>query len=145
MTAPRRAAGVAAGAFLLACLVLPLSAPPASACNVGYVYKPTMSLNKPHMGLRKPCSTRTSMAGVAMVVMLTAGALAAAGVLALRKGERTTRRPAPPPAPGPGRFGRPAAGPPPALAGYLRATGLLAAAPPYPGPYPAGGGHGAHP
>lgn len=84
----RRAAAAVAGTVLLAGLTLPLTARPASACNVSYDYKPSLSLGGPGFGHGHPCSTGTSLIGVVIVGLLAIGGLAAAGALAVRRAQR---------------------------------------------------------
>lgn len=164
----RRGLAAVATAALLVCLTLPLTAQPASACDVSYGYKPSLSLDKPNMGRSAQCSNRTSLAGAFFVALLAVGAVVAGGALAFRKGETTVRSSAPQPAgpghPGPvappagqARPGHPGPRPPapnqagpnqtgadPALIGYLNAAGISPPTPPGHGPMGPGGGH-AHP
>jgi hypothetical protein len=110
MTGRGRALGVVAGAILMTCLVLPLTAPQASACNVSYGYPPSLNINKPNLGITKPCSSGTSLAGAVIVAMLTIGAFAAAGAIAFKRGATAA---------GP-------SAPDQVLTGYLNATGVVA-------------------
>lgn len=111
-------ARVILGAAFLACLVLPLSPQAASACDVSYGYKPSLSLSEPGFGLhKKACSTPTSLTGAALVALLALAALGATVAKAVRKGEA-------------------AAGtlteqtdPAQVLSGYLRATGMATGGP----------------
>jgi hypothetical protein len=103
-----RTLGLAAGAVLMACLVLPATARPAAACSVGIGYQPTIDISKPNMGLGNPCTDGTSITGAVIVALLAIGALAAAGIAAYRRGEAI----ASPSSPGQ------------ALATYLDAAGL---------------------
>jgi hypothetical protein len=114
MTGRGRALGVVAGAILMTCLVLPLTAPQASACNVSYGYPPSLNINKPNLGITKPCSSGTSLAGAVIVAILTIGALAAAGGIAFKRGAATA---------GP-------SSPDQALTTYLHATGMASHTPP---------------
>ncbi|MFB9834904.1 hypothetical protein [Actinoallomurus acaciae] len=100
----RRGLAAVTTAALLVCLTLPLTAQPASACDVSYGYKPSLNLNKPNMGRSAQCSNRTSLAGAFFVALLALGAVVAGGALAYRKGEATVRSSAPRPA-GPGHPG----------------------------------------
>jgi hypothetical protein len=118
----RRGLAAVAAAALLVVLTLPLTARPASACDVSYGYKPSLRLDRPNLGRGEPCSLGTSMAGAFFVALLALGAVVAGGVLAYRRAEALLRSPVPPPA-GPGRpapippppvdTGRPAPIPPP--------------------------------
>ena len=139
----RRGLAAVATAALLVCLTLPLTAQPASACDVSYGYKPSLNLNKPNMGRSAACSTGTSLAGAFFVALLAVGAVVAGGALAYRKAETLLRTSTPPPA-GPGHPGPAApptgqawpgptgpwppvphqAGPNPALIRYLDAAGI---------------------
>ena len=118
----RRGLAAVAAAAILVGLILPLTALPASACDVSYGYKPSLSLNKPDLGRGEPCSTGTSLAGAFFVALLALGTVAAGAALAFRKGETTTRTSAPGPA-----------APAPALVTYLHAAGIAASAYPRPG------------
>jgi hypothetical protein len=91
MTARGRALSVLAAAILMTCLVLPLTAPRASACNVSYGYPPQLNVNRPNLGITKPCSSGTSLAGAVIVALLAIGALGAAGALAFKRGAATIR------------------------------------------------------
>ena len=83
----RAAVRLAAGAVLAGCTLL--TAPqPASACDVGIGYKPSVSIDD--LTHRRTCSTGTSAVGVAGFTTLVLGALAAAGVVVFRRGERET-------------------------------------------------------
>ena len=86
-----RALGLIAGAVLMACLVLPLTARPAAACSVGIGYQPTINLSQPNMGLGHPCTDGASITGAVIVAILATSALTAAGVAAYRRGEATAR------------------------------------------------------
>jgi len=108
-----RALGLIAGAVLMACLVLPLTARPAAACSVGIGYQPTINLSQPNMGLGHPCTDGTSITGAVIVAVLAIGALAAAGIAAYRRGGAAA---------GP-------SSPDQALATYLDAAGLVPGAP----------------
>ncbi|MBB4917503.1 hypothetical protein [Streptosporangium saharense] len=81
--------GVALGALLLSCLLLPLDARQAHACDIGYSYRPslTFDLSAPGLG-RTECSNATSLTGVAVVAALAVTALLVAGARAFRRGER---------------------------------------------------------
>lgn len=114
-----RTLGLAAGTAFMACLVLPLTARPAAACSVGIGYQPTISLSQPNLGLGNPCTDGTSFTGAAIVAVLAIGALAAAGIVAYRRGEAAAKP----------------SSPDEALAAYLDAVGM---APPPPGHRPAG-------
>jgi hypothetical protein len=103
-----RTLGLAAGAVLMTCLLLPLTAHPAAACSVGIGYPPTIDISKPGMGLGNPCTDGTSITGAVIVAVLAAGALAAAGIAAYRRGEASA---------GP-------SSPDQALANYLDAAGV---------------------
>ncbi|UUU29829.1 hypothetical protein JIX56_07990 [Streptomyces sp. CA-210063] len=83
----RAAARLAAGAVLAGCALL--TAPqPASACAVGIGYKPSVSMDD--LTHRRTCSTGSSAVGVAGFTALALGALATAGVVVFRRGERET-------------------------------------------------------
>jgi hypothetical protein len=86
-----RALGLAAGAVLMACLVLPLTASPAAACSVGIGYPPTIDISQPNMGFGNPCTDETSITGAVIVAVLATGALAAAGVAACRRGQAAAK------------------------------------------------------
>jgi hypothetical protein len=86
-----RALGLAAGAVLMACLLLPLTAHPAAACSVGIGYPPTIDISKPGMGLGNPCTDGTSITGAVIVAILAVGTLAAAGITAYRRAEASAR------------------------------------------------------
>ncbi|GLY79303.1 hypothetical protein [Actinoallomurus iriomotensis] len=166
----RRGLAAVATAALLVVLALPLTAQPASACDVSYGYKPSLNLNKPNFGRGAACSTGTSLAGAFFVALLAVGAVVAGGALAYRKAETLLRTSTPPPSgpghPAPGHPG-PAAPPtgqawpgptgpwppPPhqaphqaapntALIRYLDAAGIVPPAAPGRGPMETGGGHG---
>ncbi|MGW5661811.1 hypothetical protein ACWEWG_17175 [Streptomyces sp. NPDC003758] len=107
----RAAARLAVGAVLVACTML-LAPQEASACAVGYGYRPSVDFSD--ISHHRTCSTGTSTAGVAAFAVLVLGALAAAGVVAFRSGERRMG------ADTPGR-----SGPTSALAAYLDATGVV--------------------
>jgi hypothetical protein len=102
----RRGLAAVATAALLVVLALPLTAQPASACDVSYGYKPSLNLNKPNFGRGAACSTGTSLAGAFFVALLAVGAVVAGGALAYRKAETLLRTSTPPssgpahPAPG---------------------------------------------
>jgi hypothetical protein len=82
-----RALGLAAGAVLVACLVLPLTARPAAACSVSLGYPPTINPNQPNMGLGNPCTDGTSITGSVIVAILAIGALAVAAIVVYRRAE----------------------------------------------------------
>ncbi|MGW6903792.1 hypothetical protein [Streptomyces sp. NPDC054940] len=105
----RAVARLAASAVLAACTLL-LVPQPASACDVGIGYKPSVNISD--LTHRKTCGTGTSAVGVAVVAVLALGALAAAGVLVFRRGEREMG----------GEHSS-------ALTAYLDATGVAAVAP----------------
>lgn len=107
-------ARLAVGAVLMACTML-LAPQEASACAVSYGYRPSVDISD--FSHHRTCSTGTSAAGVAAVVVLVLGAMAAAGMIVFRRGERRV---------GAGMPGR--SGPSPALAAYLDATGVAPAA-----------------
>lgn len=108
-----RALGLAAGAVLMTCLLLPLTAHPAAACNVGIGYQPTIDISKPNMGLGNPCTDGTSFTGAAIVAVLAIGVPTAAGVAAYRRGEASVRP----------------SSPDQALATYLDAAGMAPGTP----------------
>jgi hypothetical protein len=108
-----RTLGLAAGAVLVACIVLPATARPAAACSVGIGYQPTIDISKPNMGLGNPCTDGTSITGAVIVAVLVAGALAAAGIAAYRRGEAIARP----------------SSPDQALAAYLDAVGMAPGTP----------------
>ena len=84
----RAAARVAASAVLAGCALL--TAPqPASACDVGIGYRPSVSIDD--FTHRRTCSSGTSAAGVAGFTALAFAALAVAGLVVFRRGERETR------------------------------------------------------
>ncbi|MFJ8112651.1 hypothetical protein [Streptomyces sp. NPDC096132] len=105
----RTGARLAAGAALAGCALLTVPQP-ASACAVGIGYKPSVSIDD--LTHRRTCSTGTSAVGVAGFTTLALGALAAAGLVVFRRGERET------------------SGNPSALTAYLDATGVLPPSPP---------------
>jgi hypothetical protein len=82
-----RALGLAVATVFTACLILPLTARPAAACSVGIGYQPTINISQPNMGLGNPCTDGTSITGAVIVAVLAIGALAAAAVVAYRRGE----------------------------------------------------------
>lgn len=82
-----RLLGTAAATVLMTCLLVPVLAPKASACDVSIGYRPTISIDKPNLGLSKPCSNGDSLTGVAIVTVATLSALAMAGIAAFRRGE----------------------------------------------------------
>ncbi|MFC5187513.1 hypothetical protein [Actinomadura harenae] len=104
---------------LAACLALPLAPQKASACDVGYGYRPRLELGKPHLGRGGTCSTGTSSVGVLLVTVVVLGGLAAAGSAVVRRG--ASRLPGPP-------------GRDQALTDYLQATGLVTPSSPPSGP-----------
>ncbi|MFD0690898.1 hypothetical protein [Actinomadura fibrosa] len=114
--------GLLLGTLFAALLILPLTPQQASACDVSYAYRPSIDLE--HFGRTRTCSTGTSLVGVALVSVVTVGALTATGFLVYRRGAATAGTP-------PGR-----SAPAPALAAYLQATGLPLPPPNRP---PAGG------
>lgn len=75
-----------AGALLLAVLLLLLVSPSASACDVSYHYKPSLSLGGADPHRRQACTTSTSLTGAALVDLLAISALVGAGVVAFRRG-----------------------------------------------------------
>lgn len=139
----RRGLAAVATAALLVCLTLPLTAQPASACDVSYGYKPSLNLNKPNMGRSAQCSNGTSLAGAFFVALLALGAVVAGGALAYRKGETLLRTSTPPPAgpghPAPGHPapGHPGPAAPPTGQAWPRPTGPWPPVPPQAGPNPA--------
>ncbi|MFI6550065.1 hypothetical protein ACIBO9_43180 [Streptomyces prunicolor] len=83
----RAAARIAASAVLAGCALL--AAPqPASACDVGIGYRPSVSIDD--FTHHRTCSSGTSAVGVAGFTALALGALAAAGLVVFRRGERET-------------------------------------------------------
>jgi len=78
--------GRAAGVAVLASAALLLSAPAASACDVSYDYKPTISFDRLGLG-GGVCSTGTSLTGAAGLGLLALGAVAGAGAVAVRRGQ----------------------------------------------------------
>ncbi|MGI5170400.1 hypothetical protein ACQEU3_39225 [Spirillospora sp. CA-253888] len=80
--------------FLMACFVLPLTAPPASACLVSYGYRPDIKIDLNKGGDTRSlfdgnggCATSTSLLGAAIVAVATLGAIGLLGARALRQGE----------------------------------------------------------
>ena len=61
------------------------------ACSVGIGYPPTTNLSQPNMGLGHPCTDGTSITGAVIVAVLIAGAFAAAGITACRRGEAAAK------------------------------------------------------
>lgn len=116
---------VAAGA-LLAFAALLVAAPAASACDVSYDYKPTISFDRPFGSA--VCSTGTSLTGAVVLGVLALGAVAGAGAVAVRRGRAAAGTFL-----GPARTNE-------VLAGYLAAAGT--APPPPPPPWQ---GQGQHP
>ncbi|MFC5744097.1 hypothetical protein [Actinomadura rugatobispora] len=79
---------------LMTCLVMPLTAQPASACHVGVGYRPNIEidLNKIRSGGSlfgdgEACTTRHSLAGAAVVAVAVLGVMGVLGARVLRKGE----------------------------------------------------------
>ncbi|SCK09610.1 hypothetical protein [Streptomyces sp. WMMB 322] len=108
----RRIAGrLAASAVLTACTML-WAPQAASACDVGYGYKPSITIDD--LNDDRTCSTSTSAAGAVTVAILALGALATAGLLVFRKGERQT-----------GSSASDQRSQSPALTTYLSATGII--------------------
>ena len=112
---------------LMTCLLTPLTARPAAACNVGIGYRPTVKIDLTRRSDSGPfgggdaCSTEQSLAGVAVVVVAVLGAIGVLGTNALRKGELAA---------GGRQQGEQV------LASYLHATGTTPPAPPpQGGPY----------
>ncbi|WP_037648275.1 hypothetical protein [Streptomyces flavidovirens] len=66
-----------------------LTSPSASACDVSYRYTPEIKFGGSGLGGVKPCSAGTSLTGTAILALLAASALAAAGTIAFRKGRET--------------------------------------------------------
>ena len=90
MTSRRAAVLVrATGTVLVAFLALLMTPQAASACDVSYHYKPSFSLDRPEGGRGTVCSNSTSLTGSALVALGAMSALAAAGVVAFRRGEAT--------------------------------------------------------
>ncbi|XVQ12432.1 hypothetical protein ACQP1W_07680 [Spirillospora sp. CA-255316] len=80
--------------FLMTCFVMPLTAPPASACHVGVGYRPNIKIDVKRIagggspfGDGEACTTRDSLAGVAVVTVAALAAVGLLGARALRKGE----------------------------------------------------------
>ncbi|MGW2818728.1 hypothetical protein [Streptomyces sp. NPDC001415] len=107
------AARLVVAMVLALCVVLP-TAPAASACSVGVGYKPSISMRD--LREHPTCSAATSATGSVVVAVLALGALAAAGVLVLRRAERQVHAEQAP---------DDAGGQRPALAAYLAATGIV--------------------
>ncbi len=82
----RTAAIRMAGGILFAFLLLPVSPQPAAACDVSYQYQPKIDFG--NLGSRHTCATSTSLAGSVVVFALALTALAAVGVMAIRRESR---------------------------------------------------------
>ncbi|MFE6685823.1 hypothetical protein ACFVFQ_05020 [Streptomyces sp. NPDC057743] len=117
MSAPRSSSGrttlrLAAVAALFAGIVPLLTAQEASACDVGYGYRPSVNIND--MLHRRTCSTGTSLAGAALVDALALTGIVGAGWGAYRLGERDS-----------GSSSKGQTEPSPALTAYLHAAGAI--------------------
>ncbi|MFK0290473.1 hypothetical protein ACIQU6_08340 [Streptomyces sp. NPDC090442] len=111
-TSRRSALRLAAVAALFAGIVPLLTAQEASACDVGYGYRPSVNIND--VLHRRTCSTGTSLAGAAVVDALALVGVVGAGWGAYRLGDRDS--------------GSPSKGlsePSPALTAYLHAAGTV--------------------
>lgn len=86
---PVRAAIGSLCVLVAALFAVLLAAPTASACDVSLRYPPTIEFGESGLGIGKPCSNGTSLIGTAVLALLTAGALAAAGAVAFRRGRET--------------------------------------------------------
>ncbi|MFB7629339.1 hypothetical protein ACFC0M_00050 [Streptomyces sp. NPDC056149] len=116
-TASRRATlRLTAVTALFAGIVPLLTAQEASACDVGYGYRPSVNIND--MLHRRTCSTGTSLAGAAVVDALALAGVVGAGWVAYRLGDRDSGSPS---------KGQTAPGP--ALTAYLHAAGTASEAP----------------